>query len=362
MPTIAPSTLMLTLLGAASLILYFAGRVVMGAIPARADGATARAALGAMPVFVVSLVAAAMDRPQIALHLPLACATAAMTFGLGTVLVGRPVDGDGSRSWALLLPAVAMTLIATLGGALTLGACGAIAFFGGLALLAWRADALPAVRPTPRDRRDARVAVLTWTIATLAVAVAGAMAMVGLPALERLRQMPSDALATAFLLSPAIVVPIVFELLPPCRPIGWSASVSSLVKFSLICITLALPLAAVGVAARPTIAAYVATTQVRRATTLPTTTPVLFSSTRPAATTTPSDAAPPTAAALATNVVKYPSLPGVPQRSDLLVLAGVALLLLPLATGAFRAGRMEAVALIACYVFDLVLTMAMVVR
>ena len=373
---IAPNTLMLTLLGAASLILYFAGRLAMGAIPARLDGPGVRSALAATPVMSVSLVAIALDRPLVGLHLPVACATAAMTFGLGAVLIGRPARATdateanattvlpGSRSWAFVVPAVAIALIGALGGALSTGVVVALATFGTLALVAWRADP----RPTPATdvaRRAGGVAIATWTMATIASAVAGAMAVAGLPGLDALRTMPSDALATAFLLSPAIVVPMVFELLPPCRPIGWQASVSSLARFSVICLCVALPLASLAAAARPTLAGYAGVTPAKRTAAPPTTsstTPAgLFPTTAPATTRAVIPSAS-TSASAAAPQWRFPSLPSVAQRADLIVLAGASLLLLPLSLGAYRPGAAEAVALMMCYAFDLALTMAMTVR
>lgn len=364
-------SLQLALLGAASLTLYFAGRFAMNVIPARVDRAAVRAWLAAMPVVLVSLMAIACDRPQVGLHLPIACAAAALTFGLGVVIAGRPApqNAEGSRSWPLVLPAVTMVSLIALAGAFGAAAIATLGAFGALALAGWRNDPPrdDGADPPTRPRRDAYTAVGVWTAAAVASVVAGALAAVGLPALEALRQMPSDALATVFLLAPAIVVPMCFELLPPCRPIGWQASVSTVSKFALICLAVALPLAALAAAARPAIATYYGLTGVKRIATAPTTAPAappLFATSQPATgpATQPTTAPTREAATLGPLTLRYVRLPAVPQRADLLVIAAAALLLLPMSLGHFRPGRLESAALIGCYLFYLVLVMRLVMR
>lgn len=390
-----PSTRLL-LLGGAAAILYIVGRLLMSAIPRRIDGSSLRSMLGAITVLIVSCTAVIMQRPQVGLHLPIAAAAGAMSFGIASILIARGVPTNpqnvGFRSWALVLPAVALVFVGGLGGRADFQFLAFLLAYGVIALSAWLPDrtlarpaaadesqtvapgtfgetlvgtvqmpAMPVASPEPhatgaRAAGSHAFALLVWLGSVLLAGLAGVMAIYGMPALESLRHVPADALVTVFLLAPSIVVPIVFELLPPCRPIGWTASVSTLAKFALMCLCLVLPVVvlvtadvqvirdwlnlrdATALAANP--AANPATVPAGSPTTLPTVA-------NPSASSQPID--------LSLPRLTFPSLPQLALSTDLLVLAASSLLVLPIAGGWLRPGKLEAAALFLCYVVNLAL-------
>jgi hypothetical protein len=349
--TIAPTTLRLVMLGASAFMLYGAGRLVMGVVPARADRPTLRALLGAAMVLAVAIVAVVMGRPAIALHLPIACAAAAMTIGIGSLILGRDqptTPSIGNRSWALVAPAVAITLFAGLSGRFDAIPIAALILFGAVAMLAWREVPEPVVAGEPSQIHRGKptpLAIVLWIGGIALAALAGVLVMLGLPALEATGA-PSDPLAVVFLLAPAIVVPIFFELLPPCRSLGWDGSVSVLAKFALINLCFSLPIVALAQADAGLIRGlWQANTVSMTATTAPATMSSQPTVTAVAAST---DAA---------TKLEFPNLPAAPLRADLLVLTGAMLLIVPLAAGWQKAGGVEAAALVACYLLSLALVM-----
>lgn len=375
---IPPTTLRLILLGASAFMLYGAGRLVMGAVPARADRPTVRALLGTAIVLAVTLVAIVMGRPGVGLHLPIAAATAAMTFGIGSLVLGRAHASGragGNPSWTLLAPAVAITLLAGLGGAMDLLPIVALLAFGVVAVIAWREPAeLRAGASPPRmasgdDRvedspalmvvetpdmgkgRPTPLAVFLWIGGIALSALAGVLVMLGLPALET-AGVPSDALAVAFLLSPAIVVPIFFELLPPAKTLSWDGSVSVLVKFALMNLCFSLPIAALVQADAGVIRGLIQSRSL--ASVLPASQPASQPTTQ--AMTPATEAV--DASTKAASRLEFPNIPPAPMRADLLVLLGAMLLIIPIAGGWQKPGGMEAAALIACYLLSLSLVMA----
>ena len=182
-------------------------------------------------------------------------------------------------------------------------------------------------------------------------ALAGVLMILGLPSLET-TGLPADALSVVFLLSPAIVVPTFFELLPPCRGLGWDGSMSVLAKFALLNLCFVLPIAGlvqadVGIVHGLWDSQAIATSQpASRPTRLPTSAPIAPTTARV------------TAVVAATSQLHFPSLPSAPLRADLLVLLGAMLLIVPIAAGGQKPGAMEAGALLACYFLSLALVMA----
>jgi hypothetical protein len=346
--SVPPTTLRLVLLGASAFMLYGAGRLVMGVVPVRADRPMLRALLGAALVLAVAIVSVIMGRPGIGLHLPIACAAAAMTFGIGSLILGRthpPEPSAGNPSWVLVAPAIAITLFAGLSGRFDALPIAALVAFGVAALFAWRevpevvvageASHVHRGGPTP-------LAIFLWIGGVALAGLAGVLVMLGLPGLET-AGIPSDPLAVVFLLAPAIVVPIFFELLPPCRSLGWDGSISVLAKFALINLCFCLPI----------VALVQADTGVIRGLWQANTISNTATSTQPAT-------AEVAASTDAATKIEFPSLPAIPLRADLLVLAGAMLLIVPLAAGWQKPGGMEAAALIACYFLSLGLVMASV--
>lgn len=329
---VSTSSMMLILLGSAALILYVAGRFSIGAMPASLDRSGPRALIACVPVFAIAIIGVLMGRPILALHLPIACAAAAMTFGLSAVLAGRamPADAPTNRSWALVVPAVAMLLIAALGGRLDLGVLGSLVAYGMLALGTWSADP---VEPTLEGSATTSVqlAAALWFVGIVTACIAGVLAMHGTDHLDAVRTRASDSLVAVFLLAPAIVLPFFFELLPPCRSIGFGGSVSSLLKFALVCICFIVPLTAVCAQYWPTL--------------MPIVSALGTSATQPA--TQP-----------AATIAVLPSLPVVATRADLLVLVGVSMLLIPLGSGWVKPGKLEALVLLVCYVMNLLMVIA----
>lgn len=343
MLAISTSTTMLLLLGGAVLILYIAGRFSIGAMPAVLDRAGPRAIVAIIPVLAISLIAVFMSRPMIGLHLPIACATAALTFGIAAVLTGRdaPADSRGNRTWALLIPAIAMLLIAAMGDRLDLAVLVALVSYTALALHCWQDDPVEPVvhgADEPSPTLSVRIAALLWFTGIAAACVAGVLAIHGTGHLDSVRGRPSDALVAVFLLTPAIVLPFFFELLPPCRSIGWTGSMSSLVKFALMCIGCVLPLVALAYAFEPRLRPYIHSLQASRSATQPATLPVH-------------------AVQISESLV-FPNLPTIATRLDLIVLIGVSLLLVPAGAGWLRPGKLEALALLGCYMLYLLLVMA----
>lgn len=338
---LSTSSTMLLLLGGAALILYVAGRFTIGALPMSVDRPFTRALIAAVPVIAISLVGVLMGRPILALHLPIACAAAALTFGLSAIFAGRPTPADvpANRSWALIVPVVAMLLIAALGGRLDYSVLVALVAYGSLALAAWSPDPLDAVPEEEAPEQGSfSLATGLWLLGLVTACVAGVLAMYGADHLDMIRARSSDSLVAVFLLAPAIVLPFFFELLPPCRSIGFGGSVSSLVKFALICICFIVPLVAISVPFQPMVKATVAAVSpaTTQATTIAVTQPTLPMS-------------------FASIAAALPSLPVIATRADVLVLVGVSLLLIPLGSGWLRAGKLEALALLACYVMNLLL-------
>lgn len=348
---IPPTTLRLVLLGASAFMLYGAGRLIMGAVPARADRPTLRALLGAALVLGVTIVAVLMGRPGIGLHLPIACATAAMTFGIGSLILGRVTPESptlGNPSWGLIAPAVAIVLFGAWGGRFDGVPIAALIAYGIVAMLAWRDPATAVVAgeaPMPRGSPGG-VAIVLWVGGIALAALAGVLVMFGLPALET-AGVSSDPLAVVFLLSPAIVVPIFFELLPPCRSLGWEGSVSVLAKFALLNLCFVLPIGALVQADVGVIRGLIQTR------TMATTAPVTQSASQPVTEQL-------IAATDAATRLEFPTLPATPLRADLLVLAGAMLLIIPIAAGWQKPGGMEAAALITCYLLALALVMSSV--
>jgi hypothetical protein len=341
---IPPTTLRLVMLGASAFMLYGAGRLVMGVVPARADRPTLRALLGAAMVLAVAIVAVIMGRPAIGLHLPIACATAAMTIGVGSLILGRdqPSTAVGNPSWALLAPAIAITLFAGLSGRLDALPIAALVVFGAAAMLGWREVPQIAVVGEPAHVHRGKptpLAIFLWIGGIALAGLAGVLVMLGLPALEATGA-PSDPLAVVFLLSPAIVVPIFFELLPPCRTLDWGGSISVLAKFALINLCFSLPIVALAQADADVLRGLIRTNAM-------------------AATMPASQPAPAEVADTIDNATKldFPNLPAAPLRADLLVLAGAMLLIVPLAAGWQKAGGLEAAALVASYLLSLALVM-----
>ena len=345
---IPPTTLRLVLLGASAFMLYGAGRLVMGVVPARADRPTLRALLGAALVLAVAIVSIVMGRPGIGLHLPIACAAAAMTFGIGSLILGRTHPSDpsaGNPSWALVAPAIAITLFAGLSGRFDAMPIAALIAFGVAAMFAWReAPEVIVEGEASHVHRDAPtpLVILFWIGGIALAGLAGVLVMLGLPGLET-SGIPSDPLAVVFLLAPAIVVPIFFELLPPCKTLGWDGSISVLAKFALINLCFCLPLVALVQADAGVIRGLWLANAISNTAT----------ATQPAT-------AEVVAATDAATTIEFPSLPAIPLRSDLLVLAGAMLLIVPLAAGWQKPGGLEAAALIACYFLSLGLVMASV--
>ncbi len=334
--------MMMLLLGGAALILYVVGRFTVGAVPAGMDRPVPRVLVALVPVFAISIIAVVMKRPILAMHLPIACAAAAMSFGLAAVLTGRPAlpGAVPNRSWALLVPAVAMLLIAALGGKLDFAVIIALLAYGWLAISTWQADPLEIALPeseTAVTPASPQLAAAIWFVGLAAACVAGVLAMHGTDHLDAVRTRSSDSLVAVFLLSPAIVVPFFFELLPPCRSIGWRGSVSSLMIFTMACLCFVLPIVATFVAAAPRILPMVA---------------VLYAApdTQPAKL--------PAQPADTSILAALPSLPAIAARADLLVLVGVSLLLIPVAAGWIKPGKLEALALLVCYLMNLLLVMA----
>jgi hypothetical protein len=266
-----------------------------------------------------------------------------MTFGIAAVMTGReaPVDSTGNRAWALLIPAIAMLLIATLGGRLDLTVLIALVLYSFLALQAWREDPVEAILdpgPPIAPAVSIRTAALLWFVGIAAACVAGVLAVHGTEHLDAIRTRPSDGLVAVFLIAPAIVVPFFFEMLPPCRSIGWAGSMSSLLKFSLICLGGILPVTALAAALMPRINATLNNVQMTLASTQPATLP--------------------SGVVEVPVALVFPSVPSIASRADLLVLVGVSLLLVPVASGWLRPGKLEALALLVCYVLYLLLVMA----
>ena len=388
----SPMSLRGFLLFGALLTLYVVGRLTMGAIPRRIDSSTLRAMLGLFSVLVVGIVAVLMNRPNVALHLPISAAGAALTLGVGAVILGRGVPAanvfSGSRSWIFALPAVALVVIAAVSGRLDPVALLVLVAYGTAALLAWLPDRLAPFaigRPVSASASETREAVnaqpikpdaaaearagsrtfagVVWLGCVALTALAGVMAMLGLPALEAIRRGPADAVAVMFFLAPAIVVPMIFELLPPCRPTGWIASISTLVKFAVMCLCIALPaIALIGADVdlirgwRETLAQSIpAATQ--PAAGLPS------AATTPSATTDPATTAPADATfAFSWPELTFPNVPYIAITTDVLALAAGALMLLPIAAGWLRPGKLEAMALFLCYATTLALAVAAVLN
>lgn len=337
---ISTSSMTFLLLGGAALILYVAGRVSLGAMPTSLDRSATRAILAAVPVLAISLIAIAMGRSLVGLHLPIACATAAMTFGLAAVMTGRemPEGVTANRAWTLLVPAVAILLIAAMGGKLDFPVLIALVAYAAMCFQSWREDPREAeTHPEQTEAPSFRMSALFWLLGISAACVAGVLAILGTGHLDMVRARSSDGLVAVFLLAPAVVVPFFFELLPPCRSIGWAGSISALLKFALICIGCVLPLAALAQGVMPSIQANLQTLMASKATTQATTTAVHN--------------------AKVVNAITLPGLPSVAARADLLVLIGVSLLLIPIASGWLRPGKAEALTLLVCYVFYLLLVM-----
>lgn len=383
------STLTLLLLGGAALLLYAAGRIAVGAVPARLDRSGVRAILGTLPVLIVVIVAVVMNHFTLALHLPIACAAATLTFGLSALIAGRtaPETSRANRSWALLVPAIVMLLIIAMGSTLDLAVIVSLVAYGAVTLLSWSPDAVDESETldSPQVAKTTAAAALSlWITGMIAAGVAGVLGMYGTDQLSAVRGgLSSDSLVSVFLLAPAIVVPFFFEMLPPCRSIGWGGSISSLLKFALICLCFVLPLGAIGVSHRPLFATVLqsimpaglvaSATPANGSTSAPATNPTspvpsrgttqsIGSAVRPGATqptaTRPAQAAEATltpSPIVASFVPTYPSLPTLATRADLIVLTGVSLLLIPIAAGWLRPGRLEAFALLVCYVLNLLL-------
>ena len=354
----ASSSFRLILLGASAFLLYGAGRLIMGAVPPRADRPGLRAMLGSAVVLIVSLVAIVAGRPDLGLHLPVACATAALTFGIAALIMGRPLPPGriGNGSWALVAPSVAIALVGGFGGRLDVTLIGALAAYGIAAILSWR-EVEDADHPVVRRGPPTSLAMILWIGGIALSGLAAVLVMLGLPALEA-GGMRADSLAVSFLLAPAIVVPIFFELLPPCRGLGWNGSVSTLARFALLNLCIVLPIISVVQADASVIRGIWATQTIAASTTRPSTQPATNRATQPTATQPAIEAA---SADAATNLV-FPALPTAALRVDLLVLAGALLLLIPVAAGWSRPGMLEAGALLCCYLLGLLLVMASVWR
>ncbi len=343
MPLLAISTpsTMLMLLGGAALILYIAGRFAIGSMPAHMDRSGTRAVIAIVPVLAISIIAIIMDRVTIALHLPIACAAAALTFGLAAIITGRPMPHGAptNHAWSLLVPAVAMLLIASLGGRIDFTVLIALLMYGLLALTSWSEDPVEVemgVENAATSPTSPQLAIGLWVLGLVAACVAGVLAMYGADHLDAVRSRSSDGLVAVFLLAPAIVVPFFFEMLPPCRSIGWGGSVSSLLKFSLLCLCCVLPVAAITAGIAPRISSqyhFLTASAATQPTTVPTHVPAT------------------------TDVITFPSLPIIASRADILVLIGVSMLLIPMSAGWLKAGKIEALALLLCYVLYLLLVM-----
>lgn len=368
------SSFRVLLLGASAFLLYGAGRLVMGSVPARSDRPGLRALLGTAMVTAAAVVAILMGRSELGLHVPIACSTAAITFGIASLILGRskPTGPTGNASWALLAPAVAIALVGGFVGRLDAPLLLALALYGLVATLSWRESGVDdgAAPESATGGVQSRVlAMILWTGGVALAGLAAVLLMLGIPALEA-AGVRADALAVSFLLAPAIVVPIFFELLPPGRPLGWNRSTSVLTKFALLNLCFALPIASlvqadvnvIQIVWAQEVAAMTATSErtpaepTTQAATAPTTMLVMPNTTMPA--TEPADEAAPAAA---TKLI-FPAMPSVGLRVDLLVLAGAMLLLIPLAAGWHRPGGLEAAALMACYLLALLLTMLSTLR
>jgi hypothetical protein len=371
----SPSSFRVLLLGASAFLLYGAGRLVMGSIPARSDRPGLRALLGTAMVTVVALVAIVMGRAELGLHVPIACSTAAITFGIASLILGRPkpTGVTGNTSWALLVPAVAIAVAGGFVGRLDAPLLAALAIYGVVATASWRepsADDGASPEAATGGIQSRVLASILWLGGIALAGLAAVLLMLGIPALEA-AGVRADALAVAFLLAPAVVVPIFFELLPPGRPLGWNRSTSVLVKFALLNLCFALPIASLvqadvnvihnlwvqKVAAMTAASDQDLTEPTTQAATAPTTMLVLPNTTMPAATQPTDEAAMTPAAKLI-----FPAMPSIALRVDLLVLAGAMLLLIPLAAGWHRPGGLEAAALLACYLLALMLTMLSTLR
>jgi cation:H+ antiporter len=104
---------------AAAAALYLASRVILGALTHLRDSPGRRAMAQWLPIAVVSLVAAAMDEPELAVGVVFATSLACLTLVLGVVAFYQPIfvsRGSSRPVWGLVLPVALLALLAGFAG------------------------------------------------------------------------------------------------------------------------------------------------------------------------------------------------------------------------------------------------------
>ncbi|MFT3789459.1 MAG: hypothetical protein QM770_25305 [Tepidisphaeraceae bacterium] len=387
--TNSPDGWWVVFLSVAALLMYFVGRVAIGVLPLRWRARPLlRATVFAWPVIALSLMAVVDGRSSLAVHLPLASSVMALSIGLATLLMFGPrssiahESGRPSKSWALLLPAVAMIGIGSVAGSIDVGLTIGLLLFGLLAIGGWRFEPLPLlptddpdpyVQPDPVQQRvrraDDRGTALLLLPMALLIAIGAACALAAMPGAEKL--MPqAPPLITLIILAPAIVMPMVFEALPPAPLVTWRGSISTLVLFAIINLCLALPIAALAERFAPKMPGLFGATAstVDRTTTRPTAdlfddaSPTTAPTTGPSSRPTTGASHPPTVLFKSFNAEGDLMVPSHVWRADVLALSAACLLLIPMAAGIFRPGWLEALALTGLYFLYLLLSLGLIVQ
>jgi hypothetical protein len=353
----------LGLLGLSALLLYLTGRVAVSCLPRRMDGPVARALLFMFPVSIASIGAVLINRPVLAIHLPIAVAVYCMTLGASVLMLFHPGVGKpefaGRRSWTLLLPAALMILIAGFAGSIDGLVAACLIVYGFFALMAWsnppeRAKQnqllleYEAGKAPPQTSASSSILMLLPIALLMVVAVVAALYV--LPEADKQFRTQADSVLVMFILAPAIIVPKVFELLPPARVMSFNDSMSSLALTAMLCLCVVVPCAAGLKLLAPPVVDYSGAGLSAQLNAPPGNPPT----TRPAS-------APARPAVAPANVEsRVLRIPVDVWRIDALALVIACLLLVPIAAGLFRVGLTEAVGLLLLYaIYFLVRLVAM---
>jgi hypothetical protein len=360
----------------AAVLLYVAGRAAADATAAGRPASGGRLAIGHwLPIAAVTVVAAFVGQPAVAIGIIFASAIGCLSLGLGTLAVVAPAPvvapANAKRTWPLLIPAGLMAWVAGFHRDVRPTDAAALAVEALCVLLVWsdrKSDPVPTEPPA-----EPPALVPGWVPAWLrpvqlllavGVAIVGSyLAVQGLIWAAATNESATPGLLTATFLAPLAVLPILGTAADLARrgPAATTESASALMGVALLNACLGLPLALAAAVGR-------AWLKVRLAVDPNLLwgwhgwpawlglTPADLATTKPIAAVTPGEDGPWPAFARLVSSAPVP-FPLAVWRVDLVVVVAVAVALIPVALGRWPLTRRQGVLLLAAFVAYLYVTL-----
>ena len=199
------------LLAGGGVLTYVASKAAVDAIVGKSLATPRRLAVGHwVSPAVVTLVAMAIGRPDVAVSLVFATSVVCLTLGVGALLtLGHTIAAGERRSASvMLLPITLAAFLAGLHGTLTLTHAGALALLGVIAVSLWSG---PNWNDTPKlataRRGHAATRIVQLLLAAALAGVGGWAAIRGISGVHPSNGIATPGLLTVTLLAPLLVLP-----------------------------------------------------------------------------------------------------------------------------------------------------------